>query len=158
MKNYTIDNNVLARLCDNYPRDTFLSFWEKFEDYAQKGRFILHQEVRNELIARRGLDDDYFKYIDGLEIFLSPKKSYSDKNQKIVKMIAEKKQFLFDGIRDKIHWADPWLIALAKNNNLTIITSESPDLKRDKLPKTASDFGVSSLNLNQFFAEEGWRF
>lgn len=158
MNNYTIDNNILARLCDNYPRDIFLSFWERFESYAENKRFILHQEVRNELIAKKGSDDEYFQYIDKLGLFLTAEKSYSVQNQNIVKEIAQRKQFVFDGVVNKTNWADPWLIALARNNNLSIITSENPDPKRDKLPKIANEFGVKCLNIKEFFENEGWKF
>jgi hypothetical protein len=157
-QNYTIDNGVLSRLKSEYDREVFPSFWENFERYTVERRFICHQEVRNELIARNVKDDEYFKYIDNLGIFADSQTCYSVENQEIVKQLAQKKQNIFDGVVNKVNWADPWLIAMAKNHNLIIITTEKDDPKRDKLPTLARLFDVQCIDKNSFLKQEGWRF
>ena len=47
-------------------------------------------------------------------------------------------------------WADPYLIAMAMCETVTIITQESK-IKANRIPPVADSLGVKSLNLLEFF-------
>lgn len=57
--------------------------------------------------------------------------------------------------------ADGWLIAIAKKENLVIVTDELRNYnlnknypaKSAKIPDIADDFGVRCINMNEFFEE-----
>ena len=57
--------------------------------------------------------------------------------------------------------ADPWIIAIAQKENLTIVTDEkkNPNLsninpsKAAKIPDVCADLGIRCITMNQFFQE-----
>jgi len=56
--------------------------------------------------------------------------------------------------------ADPFIIALAKSKDWTVVTSEIPDpqRKRPKIPDVCQVYDVKCISLVEFFREQGWRY
>jgi hypothetical protein len=151
MQKYVWDTNSLIKYYNDYHPIEVCR--DKFRDYAQNGGFIMHQEVRCELTARLTEEDEDSEFVvllDDLKCFLDNDSSYSLADQSIVKQIAAKYQNWFDNEKDS-HWADPWLIAHAKNSSAIIITDESQKPERLKIPSVAKAFGVSFIKTVDFF-------
>ena len=53
--------------------------------------------------------------------------------------------------------ADPWVIALAMANGLTVVTSENQDSPK-RIPHFCRELGVPVVNIFGFFEAEGWLF
>lgn len=156
MEKFIWDTNSLIKMHNDYDFD---SSWAKFGGYCERGQFQIHQEVKNELNARLDEgDDEYTKFLTKFNCFLDNKESYSLHNQKIVKEIALKYgyQDLFDNTNGKINWADPWIIAHAKNNNCTIITDESQKPEKRRIPAIAQKFNVKILTTVEFLKSQSW--
>lgn len=54
--------------------------------------------------------------------------------------------------------ADPFLIAKAKINNLTVITEERNKPHSTKIPAICEYYSIPCKNLEQFMIEENWMF
>jgi hypothetical protein len=157
MEKFIWDTNSLIKMHNDY---NFDSSWVKFEEYCKKGQFQIHQEVRNELNGRLDEDDEdeYTKFLTKFGCFLDNKDSYSAANQEIVKQIALRYgyQDLFDNATNKSNWADPWIIAHAKNNIVTIITDESQKPEKRRIPAIAKNFNVKILTTFEFLKSQNW--
>jgi hypothetical protein len=154
---YIWDTNALIKMSNDYD---FESSWIKFKEYCERGQFIIHQEVRNELNARLIEDDEddkYVKFLSDFNCFIDNESSYIQEYQDIVKSIAIEYgyQDLFDQEKDK-NWADPWLIALAKHINAILITEESQKPEKRKIPAIAKKLDVKVLRTVDFLKSQNW--
>ncbi len=152
MQKYVWDTNSLIKYFSDYHPIEHCR--NKFKEYAALGGFLIHQEVKCELQARlvekKEEDSELIRLLEGLSCFISSTRSYCVADQEIVKQIAAQYQNWFDNENDS-NWADPWLIAHAKNNGATIITDESQKPQRLKIPSVAKVFGVSYIKTVDFF-------
>ena len=157
MQKYIWDTGALIKMSNDYD---FASSWTKFREYCERGQFIIHQEVRNELNARLiedDKDDKYVKFLLEFDCFLDNELSYIKEYQDIVKKIAIEHgyQDLFDQEKDK-NWADPWIIAFAKHTNAIIITEESQKPEKRKIPAIAKQLNVTVLKTVDFLKSQNW--
>ncbi len=65
------------------------------------------------------------------------------------RLVAEKKQRFA---------ADPFIIAVAKLQSLTIVTEERPtgNMNRPNIPDVCNDYGLTYINLLQLIRAEDW--
>ena len=65
--------------------------------------------------------------------------------------------------------SDPYIVALVLSkkrekqkglvySNIIVVTEESKDSNRLKIPAVCKNYGVESINLDEFFQKEDWRF
>jgi len=54
-------------------------------------------------------------------------------------------------------WADPYVIALAKIKNATVITQESPS-NSGKIPYVCYEMGIPCMNLDKLMLSNKWQF
>lgn len=152
---FTIDTcaiNDFLQSNRNYDREVFKSHWSYIEQMCEEGGIISHTEVFDE-IKNGGISVVQGWAKNNRKIF----KDYSlPEESDLVTEIGNKfPEFLFQK-KDTVAHADPWLIAQAKMNNLTIITSEKAN-NNTRLPYVAAQFGVECMDIVSFFKSRGFK-
>jgi len=143
---YCIDSSSLINLFRHYPRDIFPSLWEKLDKIIKNGQIISHITVFRE-ISRK--DDEIKKWCQ------NHKSIFKDIDECQINQIREiRKQYSeshWQAGMNREEWADPWIIALAICEEAIIVSDErnSPD----RIPYIASRFGITTLNLLDFFRD-----
>ena len=95
-------------------------------------------------------------------------KDYTDLWAEVIQHIATHDCYSEKALTNDKSWthekiADGWLIAIAKKDNLVIVTSETKNISLNKnqpsqspkVPDIANDLGVRCINMNTFFQEIG---
>jgi hypothetical protein len=135
--------------------------WDRLAEMMKNGDIISHVFVYDEAVNEKA------EHPDMLTTWLIPKKGYFYKDTveqaQIVAKIVEKFPKLVDPAREK-EQADPWLIAQAvvmsrqaglfEDIEYVVVTQENKESSK-KIPKACSHFGVDSINLKEFFDENG---
>ena len=156
MSKYILDTNIFITAKNKlYPFDIFPSFWDQLLQKAKNKDFYLSAEIIEELNAGK---DELYDWIE------KNKSSFSilpsDDNQ-LIHCYSEIIQSVFDHTvynetakKEFAEVADSWLIAHAKNSNLTIVTQEIKiDLsckRRVKIPNVCADFGIECIDILEF--------
>lgn len=147
---YVFDTNVFINLKNKYPSDIsmFIPLWEKIETLFENGIIISSDEVVEEI--EKGNDDlkDWAK---------ARKDSFypSDEPiQQIVREILQKFPALVTGSK-KSNGADPFVIALAKQFNSTLVTEEnrSGDDSHPKIPNICEYYKIKYIKILEFLRE-----
>jgi Domain of unknown function (DUF4411) len=62
--------------------------------------------------------------------------------------------------RKGTYGADPFVIALAKVEDLIVVTGEraTNNLNKPKIPDVCNDMGIECINILDLMRREGWRF
>ncbi|MDD2656863.1 MAG: DUF4411 family protein [Patescibacteria group bacterium] len=144
---YTIDINcfiLFFRVDGFYNKNLFPSLWKKVEQMIDDGIIISHKEVYQEII--QGDDDLVIWAKDHKKTF----KDYDLENEPdVIKEIGRIDPKFTDQKKEGAH-ADPWLIAQAKVNNITIITQEN----KKGIPRICKDLGINCVNMVEFIKKE----
>ena len=144
---YTIDMDCLAaffREDGSYNKKIFPSLWTKIENMFKDGTIISHREVFNEI--KQGNDELVAWAKDNRDAF----KEYDLENEtEIIRQIGNIEAKFTDQKKETVH-ADPWLIAQAKVNNLTLITQEG----HNGIPRICKLVKVDCVNLIGFLKKE----
>lgn len=145
---YSIDTGALIDLERLYSHETFPSVWNRFESIVTEGRVVAARAVRGELEFQK---DYIWRWSKAYLVFNDP-----DKEQlEVVSNIVNN----FPGLvplSKTSDVADPFVIALAKVKNHTVITTEIPDPNKHKIPGVCDDLDVPWVNLQRFFKTENW--
>lgn len=150
---YCIDTSALMDLTERYPRNVFQTLWKNIEVLVSQERLIAPREVLKEIIWNTQL----------LEWAKKHKKMFRDldaEQLQYVKEIEATHPSLVDPTKPTAD-ADPFIIALAKTENATVITSEksaSPTSSRVKIPDVCQAYSIKCLNLIEWFNEQKWEF
>lgn len=138
MRTYCIDTSALIDGWRLYPPENF-GVWDNISDLIEKQRLICPFYVINELEYR---DDDLAKWFKEKDITCN----FTKNTISIVKDIKIK----FPGFKpkktQKRDWADPWVIAIAIENEYTVISHETKKNLTNKLG--ISQIYVKSMILN----------
>jgi predicted nucleic acid-binding protein len=150
---YSIDTNALYDAWQRYPYEIFSPLWTNIESIIKDGSLAATCEVLNEI---EKLDDELHKWA------LSQKNMFIPINKDIqlaVRSILSSHQRLVDSTKGR-SIADPWIIALAKVNNCTVVTHERFSTKQNvvKIPDVCRAIGVPSITFLDMVKEEGWKF
>lgn len=161
MNGYLIDSNILIVSKKNYRQKYFPVIWNFFKD---SGDIFVLDRVYDELMS---MDDDLTEWV---------KTTYKTAKVTADESVGEYRE-VSDYLIKSNHWtaagydqwimnytkADPWLIAYAKKECLTIITDErnagpngSASDNEPKIPFVASALGVRTLNFWDFLDEKGF--
>jgi hypothetical protein len=137
----------------NYPRDVFPKFWLLLEEAVDDGVVRSSEEVFRELKRR---DDEVLAWAKARPHLFLP---LDEPTQAAAAEVLERCQELVKsgGSRSA---ADPFVIALAKVQNWTVVSGERPSgrLDRPHIPDVCGVFGIRCLTLLQFLREQRWRF
>ncbi|RUR14915.1 DUF4411 family protein [Legionella sp. km535] len=156
---YIFDTSTFSLLFKYYP-SRFPSLWAKFDELIKNQKVASVIEVFKEL---QGLDKNAAAITwtnDNKDIFHKPSgveanfmmELFKEKNGHFQGMIEKTKQ-LTGGL-----CADPFLVAKAKINNLTIITEERYKPNSTKIPAICEYYSIPCNNLEQFMVKENWVF
>jgi hypothetical protein len=148
---YCIDSSSLINLFRNYPRNKcnkFTSLWEELDKIIKNGQIISHITVFKEIYRK---DDEINNWCQNHKnIFRDIDECQRYQIREIEKRYSER---YWQARMNGGEWADPWIIALAICENAIIVSDErnSPD----RIPYIASLFGITTLNLLDFFRDIG---
>lgn len=158
---YCFDTSAFITMHRYYSYDLVPKLWDDLlQQLFQNGRAFSHQYVLNEI-----------EPADFLGQWVSDKKSSflpaTERQTELVRKILARFPGLIDPNKE-IDEADPWVIALTIEktessiliedySKLTIVSTESKRSLK-KIPAVCQAFGLSHMDLKQFFADNGWKF
>lgn len=147
-KVYCIDASSLFDLKRWYPKNmkTFIPIWEKVESLIKNDLLMSHVEIYREI--KQG-NDVIVKWAN------KNKAMFKDvNNEQVTNLEKIRKKYDPDYWKREINkiggWGDPWVIALSITTQATIVTNENK-VKPNRIPPIAQQFGITSLNLLEFF-------
>lgn len=166
MPKYLLDSNIFIQAHRmHYPFDVVPSFWNKIIDLSNNNIICSIDKVKKEICETSTNPDNLSLWCENdlnKDFFVDSSSCvdmYADiaiwTNSNIHFQQAAKNEFLATDL------ADPWLIAYARKNNLTIITHEisQPNRKnRIKIPEPCLHFHVKYLSPIEMFRELGETF
>jgi len=152
---YSIDTSaILEAWRRRYPPDVFPAVWQRLEQMIERGDLGASEEVLLELEKR---DDE-------VHVWAKERKAklfvpIDEEQQGHVSVILQKHERLVD-TRTNRSAADPFVIAVAIAQGCAVVTAEAATRKPEKpnIPDVCLAMGVRSINLIEFFREQGWRF
>lgn len=136
-----------------YPPDTFRTLWDNIEELVEERIIVAPEEVLAELTKK---DDDVHKWAKkNKEMFLAP----IEEVQMATAEVLERFPRLVDSRRDRSQ-ADPFVIAVAKINNLVVVTEEKNQgtETRPTIPIVCTHFGIKHMRLLDMIRDQGWIF
>jgi hypothetical protein len=136
----------------HYPPDIFHSFWRQMEKSVTQEIIKVSDEVLEELERK---DDGAGDWIRDRPTMIVP----TDENiqREVSRILAIHPRLVNAGKRRS--GGDPFVIAVARLNNYTVITGESGSgrLSHPKIPDVCSSLGVPCINLLDSVRQQGWR-
>jgi hypothetical protein len=140
--------------CRYYYPNIFKSYWDKLNRLATRKDIISVKEVYNEIMKGSDIISDWANQNSG--IFEEP----SAEEFEIVKDIMSKHKELIrlTNYTGGTPVADPFIIAKAKNSNLTVVTQEVFRENAHKIPNICVEHDVDYITLERFMINEGWEF
>ena len=161
MEKYLLDTNIYINFYERYYRvKYFPSFWAKLPAILNK--YVVIPQI---VVAENYQDPKFRKWLDKnyLKEIINHK-NYATQWAQILQYIDDCEYYKEEALSADRGWAhekiaDPWLIAIAKEENLTIVTSEirNPNLhnpngnKAAKIPDVCDDLDVDCIDMNDFF-------
>lgn len=152
---YVLDTNIFKTL-KNFPGSVFPSVWAVIDQLAESKQLLSVKEVRREIEFQDvGLYVAAWVKRNG-RLFKCPTKAEA----RIVREILSHPRFQPLIPKKSIELgrpvADPFLIASAKARQGIVVTQEKKGIA-GKIPDVCEFFGVQSLNMEEFFINEGLR-
>ena len=165
MTKYLLDTNIYINFYERYYQfDFFPSFWEKIK------AIINSQVVLPDIVVNEHYQDESFKkwLEDNFVGTCCKYKDYADLWGEVIQHIATHDCYSEKALTNDKSWtrekiADGWLVAIAKKDNLVIVTSETKNFNLNKnqptqspkVPDIANDLGIRCIDMNTFFQEIG---
>lgn len=148
---YCIDTNIFIDAGERYyPPDIVPGFWENLDGLIGAGRLKAPEMLIEELERK---DDDWRQWV------------YARKETLIVPMdlpqveAVKRVMAIYQAQSSNVSrvTGDPFFIALALAQGLTVVTSESERKGKVKIPKICAALGVPSISLLELMRRENWR-
>lgn len=145
-------SGILDAWVRHYPPDVFPSIWDRMDESAKRNDIVVSEEVFQELKRK---DDGIHEWIKNRDAMIIPIDSGV---QARVTEIMTRFGRLVDTRRNR-SGGDPWVIALALTQGLTVVAGERPsgNLSKPKIPDVCSALGVPCIGVLDFFRLQGWR-
>lgn len=153
MTKYVFDSNIFINLQRRQPIDIFPSLWNKIGELMSDGTIISSQEVYDEIMIG---GDDLEKWAKARKEFFLP----SDVPiQQEVRTILSTHRGLVEG-GSKKNSADPFVVALAKQENCKVVTEEdrTRNAKSPKIPDVCDAYQIECVDFVGFAREEKFAF
>ena len=156
---YTMDLDSFVKIFRDegaYTKKHFRTLSDKVSNLLIGGIIISHIEVFKEIedgYKESGRKDELYEWAkSNKNIF----KDYNlpDETFKIKEVGDKFPMFTYQN-KEKPNHADPWLVAQAMINNLTLITEEKK-MGNSGIPKICIDFKVRYIDLFGLIKENGW--
>jgi len=148
---YCIDTNVFIDAGERYyPIDIVPGFWENVDGLIASGRMKAPEMLIEELERK---DDAWRQWVyERKETLIVPMDL--PQIEAVRKVMAV---YAAEGIDANRIAGDPFFIALALANGLTVVTNEKPRRGGAKIPKICAALGVPSIGLLDLMRRERWR-
>lgn len=163
---YLLDTNIYIAAYDRYYRkEYFPTYWERFaeiiNDYVVVPK-VVKDEVTKSSWFLQWLADNYRGDILN-------HKDYAYQWQIILDFVRSSGLYKDEALTSQMtgwaddHIADPWLIAIAKEKDLIIVSEETRDpnlgkgnpIRRAKMPDVCDRQSIRCIDRNEFFGEIG---
>jgi hypothetical protein len=150
---YCIDTSALiAAWSERYPIKRIRPFWKKIDELIEAGRMVAPEDVRREIEKKS----------DGLYDWINERKTmFIDLEEPIqLRATAILKEFpwLLKNVPGKSP-ADPFVIALAQERALTVVTEEGRGgMKKPQIPYVCDCKQIPCINLLGLLEAEDWIF
>lgn len=148
---YCIDTNVFIDAGERYyPIDIVPGFWENVDGLIASGRMKAPEMLIEELERK---DDAWRQWVyERKETLIVPMDL--PQIEAVRKVMAV---YAAEGIDANRIAGDPFFIALALANGLTVVTNEKPRRGGAKIPKICAALGLPSIGLLDLMRRERWR-
>jgi hypothetical protein len=151
---YSVDTSALItswRVTHN-PRN-YPTFWERLDQLISNHELRASEEVLEDLSKK---DDDVYDWArlrPGMFVPL-----YED-IQRAVKAMMKRFPRIIDSRRNR-SGSDPWVIALAQVENLTVITLEgrTSSLEKPRIPDVCDELKIKCIDMHGLIREQCWVF
>lgn len=163
MNKYLLDSNIYINFYDRfYKHEYFPSFWEKLPKILNSSVII------PKIVIDENYQDKWFKnWIDNnYSEEIINHKDYVNQWADVLNHISDSPFYKQEALSSDKGWAheriaDPWLIGIAKQDGLTIVTSETNNInlhattpsKAAKIPDICKDLQIRCIEMNTFFQE-----
>ena len=166
MKRYLLDANIYIDAYDRYYRNEYFpTFWEKFETILNE-HVVIPRVVKDEIIKSPWFSQWFEDHYEG---DLLNHKDYAGQWQTILDFVKSSGLYKDVALTAQTtgwandHIADPWLVAIAKEEDLTVVSEEVRDpnlgkgnlIKAAKIPDVCDKQKVRCIGRNEFFGEIG---
>ncbi|MDR1747426.1 MAG: DUF4411 family protein [Spirochaetaceae bacterium] len=155
---YIFDNNTLTGIFRHYYRDSFPSFWSRFDNMAAEGSIFSVREVHNEIKNYDRKDDLAFWAKANPNFFHDP----TPEELQFINQIYSVPHFTNNMSQKKLllggPFADPFIIAKAHVEHGTVVTQEQYKLNAARIPNICEHFHIPCINLQMFLKQNDWNF
>ncbi|MHA1784475.1 MAG: DUF4411 family protein [Candidatus Helarchaeota archaeon] len=134
----------------HYQPDIFGAIWNQIKELLLNRRILVTLAVKDELEKQR---DELFNFINRINPFLQPTRD----EQRIVRQLINHPNFDKWGLSDE-HHADPFVVALAKCNNLAVVAYENIRATKNKIPVACKMLDVEYIEFPEFLRRENITF
>lgn len=130
--------------------DLVPKLWKMIDVLIQAGEIVASEEVYREI---EQIDDTLLMWIkERREIFID----VDEEQQQYVDDIVNRFPKWIDYNAQK-NVADPFVIALAKQNNLVVVSYErGGNETKPKIPYVCNEFNIEHLSFEEFLRQIGW--
>lgn len=152
---YSLDTSFFIDLWNidvgEFPRDVFKGIWQALESALTEGKIVAPEAVKEELLDTTS-DEQKAWVRSNSSMFVPLDMGQVEVTQEIVRAYPKYAE-------EPKNLADPAVVALAKCDGLTVLTSEkrapthSPN--KPKIPNVSEEFGVKWLNIVGWCRAEG---
>ncbi|MFH1004932.1 MAG: DUF4411 family protein [Bacteroidota bacterium] len=158
MPKYSIDTSaILDAWVRHYPYDLFPSFWDKFSDLAATKKGIAIELIEHEISKK---DDGCHKWFNENNLNDFFWKISDEVQNEVINILQNSNYQQLVEDRKGSYSADPFVIALAKVENLIVVTGEkaSNNIAKPKIPDVCNDLGIECINILELMRKEQWQF
>jgi len=149
---YSIDTSgFLDAWVRNYPVDVFPTIWEQIDGAARNGTLLASDEVVRELERKEDGAHTWMKGRPEMLVVLDPdiEQQVRDTMRRYPRLVDTRKGR---------SGGDPFVIAIARIRNLTVITGENATgrLEAPRIPDVCANLGIRWIRVLDFFREQRW--
>ncbi len=150
---YSFDTDVYITIWrHSYPRDVFIKLWEDLEKMIKEGVIISSATVLVELSRQRDEIHEFFRQVPHL--FVEP----DEEEQNYVRNLINHQDFNKWGLSSsEKHLADPYVVALAKVHNLSVVTFETHH-QTNSIPHVCAILDIKCMKYLDLLREENLRY
>jgi hypothetical protein len=148
---YCIDtSSLISAWSERYPIKNFPGFWKQFDGLIEDGRLVSPEEVRLEIIKKS----------EGLDVWVKQHRdmfiALDEDLQLTVRDILTEFRLLTKNLPGR-NSADPFVIALAKMKNYTVVTEEGlGSVNRPRIPFVCEHYKIKCINILGLIKAENW--
>ncbi|MCP4250618.1 MAG: DUF4411 family protein [bacterium] len=149
---YSMDTSALIEAwVRSYPPDVFSNLWQRFEQLIADGRLLAVDEVLRELKKK---EDDLAEWAGRQKALFVP----LDENlQRRAAPIINRFETLTNAPTVMRGAADPFVIALAAERGLAVVTAERSKPTKPRIPDVCQVLDIECITLVELFRREDWR-